>query len=46
MNSIYDDASNDVGDGVDHDVGDVLCDIFKNLNNIIYIYIYIYIYIE
>jgi hypothetical protein len=30
MNSIHDDASDDVGHGVDHDVGDVLCDIFKN----------------
>jgi hypothetical protein len=34
MNSIHD----DVGDGVDRDVGDVLCDIFKILINIDYIY--------
>ncbi len=30
MKSIHDDDSDDVGHGVDHDVGNVFCDIFKN----------------
>jgi hypothetical protein len=34
MNSIHDDVGDDVCHGVDHDVGDVFCDIFKKFKYI------------